>query len=150
MRKIADFPLWIGHVGDLRDLRLLHATGLAAAVDVAGNEPPTLLTRDLVSCRFPLVDGAGNPPWLLRAAVEIVAGFMRARVPTLVSCSAGQSRSVCVAAAALAWTTHRTLRESLAFLAQFGPADVTPGLYAEIEHVLVNPASDFFDQHNCS
>jgi hypothetical protein len=47
------------------------------------------LTRELVYCRFPLVDGAGNPPWLLRAAVETVAGFVRAGVPTLVFCGPG-------------------------------------------------------------
>lgn len=61
MRRVVDTSLFIGHAGDLRDLRALHAAGIAAVVDLAANEPPATLTRDLAYCRLPLVDGPGNP-----------------------------------------------------------------------------------------
>jgi hypothetical protein len=61
MRSAAGFPLWIGHVGDVRDPRSLFSTGTLAVIDLALNEPPASLPRELVYCRFPLIDGAGNP-----------------------------------------------------------------------------------------
>ena len=89
MRRIATFSLWVGHVGDMRDLRTVLSTGILAVVDLAMNEPPATVTRELVYCRFPLVDGAGNPPWLLRAAVDCVAGLLSSGTPTLVFCGRG-------------------------------------------------------------
>src|SRR4051794_36196473 len=100
VRRIPGYPLWLGHVGDARDLSALLAAGIAAVVDLALNEPPVPLTRELVYCRFPLIDGGGNPRWMLRATVETVAGLMRAGVPTLVYCGACMSRTPSVAGAA--------------------------------------------------
>src|SRR5262249_26770590 len=74
----------------------------APLIDLALEEPPVPLTRELVYCRFPLLDGAGNSPWLLRAALDTTAALLASRVPTLVFCGAGMSRSPAVAAAALA------------------------------------------------
>src|SRR5262245_15566735 len=102
MRRVASYSLWLGNVGDTRDLRKILDAGIAALVDLALEEPPAKITRELVYCRFPLVDGGGNSPWLLRAAVETTAGFVRSRTPTLVYCGAGMSRSLIIAAAALA------------------------------------------------
>ncbi|MBP3957484.1 hypothetical protein J8F10_19730 [Gemmata sp. G18] len=86
MRQISGYPLWVGSVADIRDLRGVLSAGIEAVVDLALNEPVATVTRELVYCRFPLVDGAGNSPWVLRAAVEAVAGFVRAGFPR--SCSA--------------------------------------------------------------
>jgi hypothetical protein len=72
MRQVATLSLWLGHAGDGRDSAALHASGISAVVDLAMNEPPAVPARELVYCRFPLLDGAGNPPWRLRAAVETV------------------------------------------------------------------------------
>ena len=84
MRRVPGYSLWLGHAGDVRDLRCLLTTGIIAVVDLAIQEAPAPLTRELVYCRFPLVDGPGNPPWLLSAAIETVAGLLRNDVSTLV------------------------------------------------------------------
>src|SRR3954454_1421008 len=114
MRAIPGHPLWLGHVGDARDLRRVLSAGILAVVDLALNEPPAAVTRELVYCRFPLVDGSGNPPWLLRSAVEAVAGLVRSGTPTLVYCGAGMSRTPAVAAAALSRAVGVPAAEALA------------------------------------
>ena len=43
------------------------------------NEPLPSLPRELAYCRFPLIDGPGNPSWLVRAAVETVAYLVALR-----------------------------------------------------------------------
>jgi hypothetical protein len=85
-----------------------------------------------VSCRFPLLDGAGNERGLVRAAVETVAGLVRSRVPTLVVCSAGMSRSPAVCAGALAIATERPAQECLGIVLNGGPADVSAGFWGEV------------------
>jgi hypothetical protein len=132
MRIIAPYSLWLGHVGDARDLRGVLNAGIAALVDLALNETPATVTRELVYCRFPLVDGAGNPPWLLRAAVDTTAGLLRSQTPTLVYCASGMSRSLTIAAAAIGLLDNRPLADCLAQLAQGGPHDVSPALWHEV------------------
>src|SRR5262245_957647 len=102
MRRVPGYSLWLGHAGDVRDLRGLLAAGIVAVVDLAVQEAPAPATRELVYGRVPIVDGPGNPPWILRAAIEMVAGLVRDEVPTLVGCGAGLSRSLCIAGAAVA------------------------------------------------
>ncbi|MGL4555229.1 MAG: dual specificity protein phosphatase family protein [Gemmataceae bacterium] len=136
MRTVRDHPpLWVGHVGDVRDLRRVLSAGVGALVDLAMMEPPARVTRDLAYLRFPLLDGPDNPPWLLRAAVGAVAGLARDGVPTLVFCDAGMSRSPCVAAAGLARATGRTFDEVLREVLRGGPADVSPALLAAVRAV---------------
>jgi len=89
--------LWLGNIADARDLKTVLAADISAIVDLALNELPANVTRELAYLRFPLVDGADNPPWLLQGAVQALAHLIRANVPTLVYCSTGHSRSVCVA-----------------------------------------------------
>lgn len=105
MRQVPGYQLWLGHVGDARDLRTVISTGILALVDLALNEPPATVTRELVYCRFPLLDGNGNPHWMVRAAVETVTGLLRSRTPTLLYCGAGMSRTPIIAAAAIARLT---------------------------------------------
>jgi hypothetical protein len=136
MRPVAATSLWLGHVGDIQDLHAVLAAGILAVVDLALNEPPDTVTRELVYCRFPLVDGIGNPPWLLRAAVDCVAGLLLSRTPSLVYCSNGMSRSPIIAAAAIARVRGCSPAEALALVAEPGPADVSPGLWAEVQAVL--------------
>src|SRR5690242_21420772 len=124
MRQVAGRALWLGHAGDLRDPRVVLATGIEAVVELADSEPMAVLPRELVRCRFPLSDGGMNPPWLLRLASESVAALLRAGVPILVCCSCGLSRSVCIAAAGIAVAEGRTLDDSLSVVAESGPADV--------------------------
>jgi hypothetical protein len=132
MRPILPHSLWLGHVGDARDLRGMLSAGIAALVDLALNEPPVAVTRELVYCRFPLVDGSDNPPWLLRAAIETTAALLRANVPTLVFCSCGISRSPAVAACAISRVTGGTPEECLAEIANAGKCDVSTSLWRDI------------------
>lgn len=137
MRQIPGRALWIGHVGDTRQPRSLFDAGIAAIVELADSEPLAVLPRELVRCRFPLCDGGGNPSWLVRLAGESVAALVRANVPTLVCCGCGMSRSVCIAACGIAMAERRGLEEALTEVVGSGPADVSPGLLAEVEAILL-------------
>src|SRR5262245_25357955 len=123
MRRVAGRSLWIGHAGDVRDARSVMAAGVEAVVELADSAALATLPRELVRCRFPLSDGGDNPPWLLRLAAGSVAALLRARVPTLVCCGGGMSRSVCVAAAGVALAESRPLDEALRVVAESGPTD---------------------------
>jgi protein-tyrosine phosphatase len=129
MRQLKPHALWIGHAGDGRDLRAILDAGIDAVVDLALGEPPIQATRELVYCRFPLVDGAGNSAWLVQAAIHSVVRLLKARVPTLIFCSAGLSRSPCIAAAALAAHLQREPAECLQFVTHEAPSDVSPDLW---------------------
>jgi hypothetical protein len=132
MRRISGSSLWLGHVGDAREVRGVLAAGIAAVVDLAANESPVSFPREVTYCRFPLLDGPGNPPWLLRAAIETVAGLLRSDVPALVYCGAGMSRSPAVVAVALAVVGGRSPEQCLATLSQSSAFDVSPGLWQEL------------------
>lgn len=132
MRQIRNRRLWLGHVGDLREVRAIFSAGIEAVVELAASEPGAVLPRDLIHLRFPLTDGGGNEPWSLRLAVQSVAGLLEAGVPTLVCCSAGMSRSVVIAAAAIAVSESRTLDDALSEVVAKGPADVSAGLIRQV------------------
>jgi hypothetical protein len=136
MRQIPGYHLWIGHSGDVRDLRTVLLAGISALVDLAANELPMTTPRELVYCRFPLVDGAGNADWTLRSATNTVCDFLRSDVPTLVFCSGGMSRSLIIAAAALAVVRPCLFDEALMIVTQSGPADVSPGLRADVQQIV--------------
>ena len=133
MRQISPFALWIGHVGDSHDWHAVFDLGVQAIVDLAGNEPPATPPRELIYCRFPIVDGGNNSDQLLDAAVITLEHFLRANVPVLVYCSAGMSRSPAVAAAALARITGQSLSETLAVIQQSSPTDVSPALWSSLQ-----------------
>ncbi|HWG43488.1 MAG TPA: hypothetical protein VN688_11935 [Gemmataceae bacterium] len=137
MRQLPGFSLWLGHAGDVRALRAVLSAGILAVVDLALNEPPAHITRELVYCRFPLVDGSGNPPWLLTAAIDCVTSLLRSDTPTLVACGAGMNRSPAIAAAAIARVRHCSPEEALLLVSESGPVDVSPGLWNDVQGILV-------------
>ncbi|MBN9517077.1 hypothetical protein J0H58_00935 [bacterium] len=61
MRPVPGYRLWLGQVGHARDLHPVLSVGIAVLVDLAADEPPVFVTRDIVYCRFPLHNGSGNP-----------------------------------------------------------------------------------------
>ena len=136
MRRIAGRQLWLGHAGDLRDARAVLDAGIAAVVELADSEPHAVLPRDLIRCRFPLSDDGENPPWLVRWTIQSVAAILVARVPLLVCCSAGMSRSVCIAAAGLAVAETITIDEALNVVIRSGPADVSPGFDSRVVEMI--------------
>jgi hypothetical protein len=136
MRQILNHQLWIGNAGDLDDARAILATGVEAVIEVADNEPLADLPRELIRLRFPLSDGGPNPAWMLRLAANSLAELVKEEISTLVCCSMGMSRSVCVAAAGLSIGSGNSLNESLSLIAMYGPCDVAPELWAQFQQAL--------------
>lgn len=136
MRHVAPYSLWLGSVVDAWDLPALHRAGIQAVVDLASNEAPIKLTRDLTYCRFPVVDGVGNDLPKLRLAIDTLESLLRADVPTFVYCSAGMSRSPAVAAAAIARISGQPLIVCLAAITTGHPHDVAAGMICDIQAVL--------------
>ncbi len=137
MRPVPPYRLWLGHRGDVQQLSSVLSAGVEAFVDLAIDEPPVGLPRSLISCRFPLLDGAGNPAWLLRLAVETTASLVRSGTPTLVFCGAGMSRSPAVLAMALAVLTGQSGAECLLELKDGGPCDVAAGLWQDLQSAFI-------------
>jgi hypothetical protein len=136
MRHIPDYSLWLGHAGDARDRHELFRIGIGAVVDLAVEEPPAVPGHEIVYCRFPLIDGTENPPWLLRAAIDTTVALLREKVPTLVCCSAGMSRAPAIAGAALVKLGRPNLQDALLYLAAFGHCDVSAGLLQDVINVI--------------
>ncbi len=114
---------------DVRDLRLLYDHRMSAVVDLAVNEVPAQLGREMIYCRIPLVDGEANSKELIETAIRIVATLVENGIRTVVACSAGMSRSPAIAAAAVAMMTKRSPDACLVEVVRGGPHDVSPGLW---------------------
>ncbi|HVS38772.1 MAG TPA: hypothetical protein VMS17_24665 [Gemmataceae bacterium] len=139
MNQIRPHFLWLGHVGEGDAFRRLFDAGVEAVVQLAAEEPPLALPRELILCRFPLIDGIGNRPALLTLAIETTAALVRNRVPTLLCCGAGMSRSPAIAAAALSVAYGGPPEEWLKSVAEHHASDVSPGFWDEVRRLLVNP-----------
>jgi protein-tyrosine phosphatase len=135
MNQFPPHLLWIGHAGDGRDYRRQLEVGIGAIVQLAIEEPPLEPPRGLVYFRFPLCDGADNPDGLLELAVGALAALIRRRVPTLVCCGAGMSRSPAVSAAAVGLVTGEPIEEALKRVLTARPGDVSPALWEQLKRV---------------
>jgi hypothetical protein len=132
MHRLEPYQLWLGNAGDLADVRNTLDVGICAIVDLALNEPVPTLTRDIVYCRFPLVDGTGNDPWIVLSAIKTTASFMTLKVPTLVACSAGMSRGQAIVAGALCAITLQSPEDCLRRVSESVAHDVSPGFWNEV------------------
>ncbi len=122
---------------DARNLPLLYDKGIGAVIDLAINEPPALLGREIVYCRFPIHDGGGNSDALLALAIRTTASLIRAEVTTLVACSAGMSRAPSIAACSIALLTGRNPEDCLVQLTANSPHDVSPLLWSHIRRFTI-------------
>jgi hypothetical protein len=132
MRQIEELSLWIGTARDARDIKNVLSLGIKSIIDLAVEETPIHPTRELVYLRFPLVDGTGNPAWLLRAALRTVEESVRLRIPSLLACGAGMSRSPAIAAIVSAPFLGLEPAAVLMTLHSLGPIDVSPTLWQEL------------------
>ena len=132
MHEILAERLWIGHGDDLVNPRRLFSVGIQAVVDLAYEERPADLPRQLIYCRFPLNDGGGNDPQMLRLAVECVANLISQNTRTLVACFAGMSRSPCIAAAALAIHSNESPNEILQGISEWKRLDVSALFWQDV------------------
>lgn len=136
MIQVPPESLWLGNRGDLG--AILDGTNgeICAVVDLAINEPVATLPRDVAYVRMPLIDGSGNPPKLLRAAVQLTASLLMEKIPTLVCCSAGMSRTPAIAAAAVAMLWSANPADFLDAWADDIPHDISPALWNELQTAL--------------
>jgi hypothetical protein len=133
MREVIPKVLWIGNAREARDVRGVLGLGIVAVVDLAMEEPVIALPRDVVYCRFPLVDGAGNTPAVLKAAIDTTIRFVKGKLPMLLTCGDAMSRSPAIAAAALAAIDGTRLEQALERIASSGPHDVSASFWDEVE-----------------
>ena len=132
MNEIHSELLWIGNAFDVRQSRTIFDAGIAAVVDVAYEEPPAQVPRQLMYCRFPLNDGGGNDPVLLFQTLLTATNFIRAEIRTLIACSAGLSRSPTVAAFALAHHLDEDPDSVLSRIADIKALELNPDLWADM------------------
>jgi protein-tyrosine phosphatase len=136
MNQIQPYLLHVGHMGDAQDFKGLFDEGIRAVVQLAWEDAPLMLPRELIICRFPLTDGPGNRPELIRLAIATVVHLLREQVNTLVCCDSGVSRAPAIAAAALARFTLKPLSECLQEVTRHRHADVHPALYEHIDGIM--------------
>lgn len=132
--------LWFGTAADGRDLRRLHDTGIVAVVDVAWEEAPAVLSRDLIYVRVPLVDGDENCSDSIRFVLSVVDNCLRHGMPTLVCCSAGLSRSPCICAYAASVFGGLAPQECLDRLAKERSIRANAGFWKSILEATVSSA----------
>ncbi|MBX7072203.1 MAG: dual specificity protein phosphatase family protein [Pirellulales bacterium] len=125
--------LWIGNAADARDVRRVVDLGIMAVLHLAMEDPPVGYPRDIVYCRFPLIDGVGNRPEVVRAAVGTLRNLIEVDAPTLVACSGGVSRAPAIVAAAWSQTLGVSLDDALKRLVALAPHDISPALWDEIK-----------------
>ena len=135
IREVYSPLLHVGHALDARDLRLLYDNGIRAVVDLAINELPAQLGRDIVYCRFPLNDGDGNESAMIEIAIQTTVSLIKHEISTLVACSAGMSRAPTIAAASIATITRRDPDECLIHLINDGPYDLSPILWTHVKKI---------------
>lgn len=135
IREIPGELLLIGNALDARNQQLLFEREIAAVVDLALNEPPAVLPREIIYCRVPLVDGAENSLNQLEVAIGCVTLLLRQRFRTLVACSAGMSRAPAIASVALALVTDRPIEDCLYAVFADAPQDLSPGLFTAVQKV---------------
>ena len=75
----------------------------------------------------PLVDGAGNDPWLVEEAVAFIDSIVRSGKKVLVLCHAGRSRSVCIVARYLVEKKGISVRSALSLIRTKRDVHLSPG-----------------------
>ena len=138
MHQIKPFALWVGHAGDGRAFREIFANDIRAIVQLAIEEPPLQPPHELICQRFPLLDGEGNDRDVLNLAIHAVAGLIRKRIPALVCCGAGMSRSPVIVAAALTVATESDLGKCMHEVLQNRAADISVLFLADVEAALAD------------
>lgn len=136
MRVVIPQRLWIGNHRDLGEIRGVLSLGISAVIDLGIEEQPIVFPREIIVCRFPLLDGAGNSPTILRAAIQTAITLVTGSTATLIGCSAGQSRSPCLAATVFSHMERIPPDDALLRILSAGPHDVSPGLWADMKSLL--------------
>lgn len=75
LREVVAGKLWIGNARDARDISAVMDAEIHAVIDLAIEEPAIQFPRDIVDCRFPLMDGDGNSAELIQSAILVTVNF---------------------------------------------------------------------------
>lgn len=105
--------LYVGSLADAGDATALREAGIETVVRLTHEAPPDAPTGPTVHAH-PMLDGPRNDAEAFAAAARTVVAALERGETTLVHCSAGASRSVSVAAAALAVHEGLDVREAFA------------------------------------
>ncbi len=70
IRAAYNLPLYIDDAITASDLRQVYDHDFAAVLDLAANEPPAVLGRDIIYCRFPLSDDDSNDDAIISLAIN--------------------------------------------------------------------------------
>ena len=136
MREIIPNVLWIGNAFDARNVKVVMDAGFQVVVDLAIEESPIQLPREVVYCRFPLLDGEGNSPVVMKSAIDLIGSLVIARLKTLVACSGGMSRSPLIASAVIAQVESIDFDDAIRRVTRTGPCDMSPNLCAAVKQLL--------------
>lgn len=135
IRNVFSNLLFVGNARDVRTLRMLYDKEIRAVIDLAINEKPAQLGRDMIYCRFPIGDGDGNADAMLALTIRTTVSLLRDDTRTLVACSGGMSRAPSVAAICISALTGNDPDECLMRVIQDGPNDVSPVLWTHLKRV---------------
>ena len=127
--------LYIGDAISARDVKQIYDHQFSAVLDLAANEPPAVLGRDIIYCRFPMSDDNSNDDALISSAIVCLHSLLERQFRTLVACSAGMSRSPLIAAAAISLLTRDDFTDCLARLVADAPHDISPTLLSSVNQV---------------
>ena len=136
MREAIPEILWMGNCRDGQDIATILDREIGAVVHLAMEEAPYQFPREIVYCRFPLLDGFGNSSVILKLTIQTVASLIEAKIRTLVTCSGGMSRTPSIVAAALAYIHNESPDDLLKKIGISGPHDVAPALWNDIRKCL--------------
>ena len=136
MLKVPDTNLWVANASDLRDIATVLNAGVTAIVDLAIEEPVPAIPRTLNYCRFVLTDDGENDPGILRTTILTTTEFLIGDHHVAIGCSAGVSRSIAIAAAAVSRVSGQTPREALEVISNVKHPDINPALWNQILQVL--------------
>jgi predicted protein tyrosine phosphatase len=136
MREILPGVLWIGNASDGRTPERLLEAGIGAVLSLAAEELTPALPRSMIQCHFPIQDGEQEDDAVLHAALQTLVALLRSRIPTLVYCGVGMSRSPALAAAALAIVQGGSPELWLRRIVEGHPHDVSPRLWQAVRRAL--------------
>lgn len=132
--------LWFGNAIEIREPAGLFEVGVQAVIDVAFEEKPSLLPRQLIYCRFPIVDGGGNDEEVLRVAVRTTVDLISSGTKTIVACSAGMSRGPMIATFALAAFNSESPKRIIQAIAEKRALEVNGKLWNQLNAIFPYPS----------
>ncbi len=111
--------------------------GITAIVDLALEEPVPAVPRVMNYCRLVISDDGENEHSNVMAAIHLTAVLLTGGPVYTVCCNAGLNRSVCIAAAALAYSFKNTPEHLLQIISQSKSIDVNPALWNQVVSVFL-------------